>query len=509
MRRRLLALGATAVMLALAACSGGSSDTTSTSGSSESATLTLGEVSYPASFDVNGYSIAHYVTYFQAVYDTLVRQDGDGMLVPGLATDWAYDDARTTLTLTLREGVTFTDGTAFDAEAVVANIKNFQASATPDLSNAQYIAEATATDATHVTITLSAPDPMLLTWMTGSLGFMASPASFTAADVATNPVGTGPYTLDTDQTVVGSKYVYTKNPDYWDDSYHVYDSLTINYYESPTALLNAIQGGQVDAATFSDVSSLTQVESAGYKVNTSQLDWMGLILFDRDGAVDPALGDVKVRQALNYAIDREGILKAIQLGYGTVTSSVFGPTTAGYDEALDTAYTYDPEKAKALLAEAGYADGFELTMPSSSLINQSLLTTIQQELADVGITVTYEDTGANFITDLLAGKYTSSWMQLASANDWQFAQLALVPNATFNPLGTQSAETDAMLATMQTGTDDEAAAAAQELNTYVTDNAWFVPMYRLDNMFVTKPTVEVTMAADNATPYLYLIQPAS
>ncbi|HEY0188388.1 MAG TPA: ABC transporter substrate-binding protein [Cellulomonas sp.] len=509
MRRRILAAGATAVALLLAACSGGSSSDSTSGSSGGTDSLVIGEISYPASFDVNGYSIAHYVTYFQAVYDTLLRQDGDGNIVAGLATDWSYDDARTQLTLTLREGVTFTDGSTFDADAVVANIENFQASSTPDLSNAQYISDATATDATHVVITLSAPDPMLLQWFTGSLGYMAAPDSFTNADVATNPVGTGPYILDTAKTVVGSTYVYDKNPDYWDDSYTVYDTLTINYYESSTALLNAIQGKQVDVATFSDVTSLSQVESAGYTVNTSQLDWTGLILFDRDGTVDPALGDVRVRQAINYAIDRDGILSAIQLDKGTVTSSVFGTATAGYDEDLDSYYSYDPDKAKELLAEAGYADGFSLTMPSSSLINQSLLTTIQQELADVGITVTFEDTGSNFITDLLAGKYTSSWMQLASANDWQFAQLALVPNATFNPLGTESADLDPLFTQMQSGTEEEATAAAQEVNQYVTENAWFVPFYRVDNMFLSNDDVTVTMAADNATPYLYLIQPAS
>lgn len=513
MRRSLLAAASVVAMLGLAACGGGSgsNETSGTDGGGAAGneSLTIGEVSFPASFDVNGYSIAHYVQYFNAVFDTLLRQDGDGTIQPGLATAWEYDEARTTLTLTLQEGVTFSDGSAFDADAVVANIENFQASSTPDLSNAQYVTGATAVDPTHVQISLSAPDPMLLTWLTGSFGFMAAPDSFDNPDVTTNPVGTGPYLLDTDATVIGSSYVYTKNPEYWDDSYTVYDTLTINYYETPTALLSAIQGGQVDVATFSDATSLPQVEAAGYTLNTSQLDWSGLIIYDRDGTVDAPLGDVKVRQALNYAIDRQTMLDVIQLGYGAVTSQTFGEATDGFDAALDDYYTYDPDKARELLAEAGYADGFELVMPTASLINQDLVSTIQQQLAEVGVTVTLEDVGSNFITDLLAGKFTSSWMQLATANDWQYAQLALVPNGTFNPFGNETDELDAAFAVMQSGTEEEAAAAAKEVNTYLVENAWFVPFFRIDNFYVSKPGVSVTMAADNVTPYLYLIQPAS
>lgn len=472
-------------------------------------TLTIGEISFPASWDVNGLSIAHYVTYFGAVYDTLIRQDGTGKLVPGLATAWSYDTARTSLTLTLRPGVKFSDGTDFNADAVVADVKAFKASSTPDLSNAQYVSDVKTTDATHVVLTLSAPDPMLTRWLTGSLGFMESPKSLTAADAKTNPVGTGPYTLDTAKTVTGSKYVFEKNPSYWDTSYHVYKTLTINLYETPTALLNALQGGQLDASTFNDFSSLSQVQKAGYTVNKSQLDWSGMIIYDRDGKQDPPLGKLKVRQALNDAIDRAGVLKAIMGGNGTVTSSVFGKATAGFDSSLDSYYSYDPAKAKQLLADAGYPNGFTLTMPSSSALNQSLLTTIQQELAAVGVKVTYTDVGTNFVTDLLGGKFTSSWMQLASANDWQFAQLGLVPKATFNPFHTQAPEVDQLLATMQSGSDADAATAAKKLNTYVTENAWFVPFFRIDNVFLSNSHVKVTMAADNVTPYLYLIQPAS
>lgn len=509
MRRRMLALGLAGAVLATAACGGGNGGTEGSDTEAGSvASLVLGQTDIPASFDIQGYASGTKTQYFTAVYDTLLRQDGEGNIVPGLASEWAYDDSRTVLTLTLNEGVTFTDGAAFDADAVVANIEHFRSSSTPDLSNAAFVAGVEAVDPTHVEITLSQPDPMMLNWLTQPLGYMSSPESWDNPDAATNPVGTGPYVLDTEATVSGSTYVFTKNPDYWDDSFAVYDTLTMNYYSDQSALLNALQGGQVDAASFSNFSSLAQVESAGYEVNTSRLDWEGLMLLDRDGAVDPALADVKVRQAINYAIDKQGILEAILLDHGTVTSQVFGPSTDGYVEELDGAYSYDPDKARELLEEAGYGDGIELTMPSASAIDQSLLTQIQQQLADVGITVSFQDVGTNFISDLMGAKYGASWMRLASASDWQTATFAVTPDALFNPFKTQRPEVDELLATLQAGTDDEAAAAAKQLNEYIVEEAWFAPFYFVDNIYVSKPTVDVTMAADMVVPYTYLIQPA-
>jgi peptide/nickel transport system substrate-binding protein len=510
MRRRVLAFGLVGVALLAAGCSGGSSTTTGQTAEAGSPTaLVLGQTDIPASFDLQGYASGTKTQYFTAVYDTLLRQNGDGEIVPGLASEWSYDTSKMQLTLTLNEGVTFTDGAVFDAAAVVANIEAFRTSSTPDVSSAAYLDTVTAVDATHVLITLSQPDPMLLHWLTQPLGYMSSPESWDNPDVATNPVGTGPYVLDTDATIVGSTYEFTKNPDYWDDSFTVYDTLTMNYYADQAALLNALQGGQVDAASFSNYSSLAQVESAGYDVNTSQLDWQGLMLLDRDGTIDPALADVKVRQAINYAIDKEGILSAILLDHGTVTSQIFGPSTGGYLQDLDGAYPYDVEKATSLLAEAGYADGLTLTMPSASAIDQSLLTTIQQQLSDVGITVSYEDVGTNFISDLMGAKFSASWMQLASSSDWQNATFAITPDALFNPFKTQAPEVDSLLATMQAGSDTDAVTAAQELNTYIVDEAWFAPFYFIDNIYVSKPTVDVTMAADMVVPYIYLIQPAA
>jgi peptide/nickel transport system substrate-binding protein len=100
-------------------------------------------------------------------------------------------------------------------------------------------------------------------------------------------------------------------------------------------------------------------------------------------------------------------------------------------------------------------------------------------------------------------------MQLTSAIDWQFTTLAVAPKAVFNPFGNENPEVDALLATIQTGTDDEATAAAQELNQYLVENAWFAPFYRIQSLYVHKDDVSIHMPIDTDIPYIYQIQPAS
>ena len=192
---------------------------------------------------------------------------------------------------------------------------------------------------------------------------MESPKQFGASDEQTKPVGSGPYVLDTAKTVVGSKYVYTKNADYWAPDSVYYDNLVITVLADKQTQVNAIKGGQVTGLNVIDQTTLKEIEGAGFGIFPHELDWTGLMLMDHAGSVNEAIGKVEVRQAINHAIDRDAMLQAVAQGHGTVTGQVFPETSPGYDAALDEAYPFDPEKAKELLADAGYPDGFELDMP--------------------------------------------------------------------------------------------------------------------------------------------------
>lgn len=493
--------------LALTGCS--SSGDPTDSGSGTGGTLTLGLITPPASFSAQNANWANQSPYMQAVYDTLLKAGTDGAIEPNLATEWAYSDDLLTLTLTLRDDVTFSDGTAFDADAAAQNLIRFRDGTSPNASFLVNLKDAKAVDSTHVELDLTQPDPAMLTYLTQNAGLQESPKAFTNSDVETNPVGSGPYTLDVADSVSGSSYVFDKNTDYWNPDDQHYDKIVMNVYSDGTALLNAIQGGQVNAANTFDNTTLDQIEAAGFTVNPLELNWEGIIIGDRDGTITPALKSPLVRQAINYAFDRDALLKAFASGYGTVTEQIFPTTSPSYDESLDSTYSYDPAKAKALLAQAGYPDGFTVTMPSAAAFGASNFALLQQQLADIGITVKYEELQVNdYITALISGKYSMALMVLQQdPTDWQLASFQIDKAGTFNGFHTDDATVQGYISTIQTGTADEAATAGKALNTYLVQNGWFAPWFRSQSSFVTDANTTVTVQPGNAVPYLWNFVP--
>jgi peptide/nickel transport system substrate-binding protein len=511
-RKRLAALAAAAAMaLALTACTSDSDGSGSGRAGGTSESLTLGAVLPPTSFAANATNWGNESIFVQAVYDSLLRETPDAEIEPWLATEWSYDDTKTVLTMTLRDDVTFTDGTKFDADVAAQNLLRFKTGTSPQASAMALVSEVTAEDPTTLRITLSQPDPALLLSLAQNPGAMASPASFDAEDAQTNPVGSGPYVLDTEQTVVGSTYVFERNQDYWAPEDQHYQTLTINVLDNAQTQVNAIQGGQVDLLNLVDASSMEQVEAAGFVAYPSENNWQGLFLFDRQGQLNPALGDVRVRQAIAHAIDRDAMLEAVAGGRGTVTGQIFNPDNPAYDESLDDQYPYDPDRAKELLDEAGYADGFTLQMPLVQLGTTAVYDLTQQYLEEVGITVEFVNTPvADIIGELVGAKYAAAFFilqQLPTA--WQDANLTIAQTAPFNVFHGQDSTVDGLLQTIQTGSQADSDKAAQELNQYVVDQAWFVPFFRAQGNIVASAQTEVELQVDAPFPSLWNISPKS
>lgn len=495
---------AVVVALALTGCSGGSE-----SASSDSSTLTLGVIVPATTFEAAGMAFANEAPYGQAVYDTLLKAEPDGTIVAGLATEWTYNETNTVLTMKLRDDVTFTDGTAFDADAAAQNLVRFRDGSSPNKSFLASLADAKAIDPATVELTLTRSDPALLNYLTQNAGMVGSPAAFANADIKTNPVGSGPYILDTAKTVVGTSYAFTRNPDYWDPTSVHYDNLVLNVYADSTSGLNAIKGGQVNGTNLIDNNNLAEIEAAGYTVNGFELNWTGLILFDRGGTINPALADVRVRQAINYAFDTKALLKTVGQGYGSTTTQIFPTSSVGYDKELDSRYSFDPEKAKELLAEAGYEDGLTLDMPSTALLGASTFTLIGQQLKDVGITVNFTDAGNNFISDILAPKYAATYMILQQDPDWALINFGITKDSTFNPTKFEDPTVDALVETINAGNEEESNAAVKELNAYIVEQAWFAPWYRVQSSYATDANTKVETQVGNAYPYLWNFAPAS
>lgn len=505
---RLVKVGAAVASLALllAACSGG--DETGTAGEAQP-DLVVGNIVAPQTLDANNMNWGNQSIYAQAIFDTLLRPNVDGTGVePGLATAWEYNEDNTVLTLTLRDDVTFTDGERFTADVAAQNLLRFRDGSSPQRAKASGVVDVVSVDDTTLQITLDRPDPAFLIYLTQAAGLVESPKSFDAPDVATDPAGSGPYVLDTAATVVGTSYVFTRNPDYWDEDMQRYETLTIKVFNDSTSLLNALRGDQLDASAINDNSILTQVEQSGYTVHPLFQSMVGLFLFDRGGVTTPALGDVRVRQAINYAIDSSAFLETIGLGYGMLTQQPFREGAVGWLEELDSTYEYNPQRAEELLAEAGYADGFDLNMPSTAGFPQALFPLVQQQLGEVGINVTYTDVGTNIIPEILGAKYSVAFFQLQQDPEpSQLITFMLAPNATWNPYKYSDPTSDALIERVRAGGDD-AVAAAEELNTFVTEQAWFNPWYTVQTSFVTDESTTVTINQGNALPNLWDIVPA-
>jgi peptide/nickel transport system substrate-binding protein len=489
--------------LALAGCAAGGSDE-----QTDEKALVLSASFAPVSYDPASAEWGNRSAYYQAVFDTLLLADTDGSVQPWLATEWSYNDDNTVLTLTLRDDVTFTDGSKLTADVAAQNLQRFKDGVAPSAANFTGVTSFEATDDTTLVITLAAPDPAFLNYLTRDPGVVGSAESFDDPEIATKPIGSGPYILDTEASVGGSTYEYTKNPDYWNPDVQYYDKLTIRVLADPTAILNAIKADELDMALILNTAR-PEAESAGFTIVAQELDVYQLLLLDRDGTMNPALGDVRVRQAINYALDRQGLLQAIDAGFGTPTTQVFPERSDAFDPALDDAYPYDPERAKELLEEAGYADGFTLALPSTNLLPSSTWTLIGQQLAEVGITAEFTDTANNFIAEVLTPKFPAVYMPLQQNEDWELIQFMIAPNAIFNPFHYTDPAVEELLTEIQYGDEAAQADGAKELNAYLVEQGWFAPIYRVESAVAASPGTEVERVPSNVYPSLYDIQPAS
>ena len=499
----------TIMAVGLAACGSGGSGG-SAGGEGGGGTLTLGAVFAPQTLAASGAEWANVSPYIQSVYDSLLRETPDAEVEPWLATEWSYNEDKTVLTMQLRDDVTFTDGEEFTADVAAQNLLRFRDGTSPNASYLASVTDAKATDEFTLEITLSAPDPALLNYLAQNAGAQASPATFDAPDAATNPVGSGPYSFNADRTVVGSSYVFDRNPEYWagEEEQH-YEQVVINVLDNPQAQLSAIQGGQVNGLNLFDNSALDQIEGAAFSTYPHELDWQGLILFDRAGTMAPALGDVRVRQAINHALDRDALLEAVAQGYGTPTTQVFDESSTSYVEELDERYPYDPELAKELLAEAGYPDGFSVSMPNITIGSTTAADLTAQYLGDVGITVEYQQLSLQeAIAALLAPKFPASFIQLQSdPTAWQTANFSLTSTASWNPFRVEDPKVAELVSVLQTGTEDEADKAGRELNEHIVEQAWFAPWYRVQGTFVADENTDVVHQSNNAYPLLQNITP--
>ncbi len=494
--------------LALTACGGGNAGagTGSTTGTKTVTALTLGTLRDLTSWDPAQAHVGHALQPYQAAYDSLILREPDGKLSPMLATAWKYNDTNTKLTVDLRTDVTFSDGAKFDAAAAKANMDHFKKANGPQMAQLGSVSDVAVVDADTIDINLSAPEPALEYFLSQAAGLMGSPAALGTDAIKTVPVGSGPYVMDKAASVKDSQSVFTAREGYWNKDLQKYKKLTLKVLLDPTARTNALVSGQIDA-TLLDPKNGKQAEGAKMKLETNQVDWSGLLLLDRDGTKNPALANVKVRQAINHAFDRKTILDQVMLGQGTPTSQPFGKDSGAWSEELENYYSYDPEKAKQLLKESGFEGKVSIDVPTLPGA-ETLISVLKQQLADVGITLNPGAAITNtFTSDVAAQKYPALFYNLFQGQPTVAIDQIVSTKALYNPFKTTTPELEAKIAAVRTGGED-AGKLAQEVNKYVVEQAWFAPLFRVNQMYYHNDKVNVTPQVQQAVPSIYNYSPA-
>ncbi|HEX6355720.1 ABC transporter substrate-binding protein [Actinophytocola sp.] len=380
--KRLLKVMAAPLALLLAACSAGS---TATAGSTDTSLVVAFAVE-PENLDFTktaGAAIPQVL--LNNVYEGLVTVDDDGKIEPALATKWTVSDDQKTYDFTLRDGVTFSNGDKFDADAVKFSIERVKSAEwTVALKSGMDVVEKVeVVSPTEVKVVLSKPSRDWLFRMTTRIGAMFSPNG--VADLANTAIGTGPYEVA--KWTRGDSIELKARDEYWGDK-PAMKSVTFKYFDDPTAMNNALLTGSVNV-----IGSMQAPDSMSQFKNDSRFKVIegitnGEVVLSFNNAAGP-LQDIRIRKAIKYALDRKAIVDTAWNGYGTLIGSMVPPTDPWYED-LTGLYPHDPEKAKSLLAEAG-TPNLELRLrlpniPYAVAAGQ----VVKSQLADVGITATID-----------------------------------------------------------------------------------------------------------------------
>lgn len=410
MSKRIFALLLLTILLGtvLCGCGGGSAATGSeeqqTSGSAGAA-VQGGEITVGIAQDLDKSLDPHLAVTAGTkevlfnIFEGLVKPTPDDELVPAVAQSYQVSDDRKVYTFTLRDGVTFHSGEAVTADDVIYSIKRCAAAEgdkKPLVEAFSNIQSVESPDPRTVIITLSQPDNEFLSYMTTAI----IPRSYANQDTA--PVGTGPFKF-VSRTAQDS-VVLEKYDGYWGTPAYL-DRVTFKIIENADALVLALQSGAVDLCTHLTSTQISQLDEAAFTVREGTMNLVQAMYLNNAAA---PLNNEKVRQALCWAVDKHAVIDLVSDGHGKAIGSSMYPTLSKYfDDTLTDYYTQDPAKAKALLAEAGYPDGFDLTItvPSNYQPHMDTAQVLAEQLKAVGVNAKIKPVDWNtWVSDVYVGR---------------------------------------------------------------------------------------------------------
>jgi peptide/nickel transport system substrate-binding protein len=385
-----------ATSLLLAGCSGGSggnqasasgSATSSASASGNTSKAGGGEFRFGTNAEIDSldpYLVvggdAKGIVLFN-IFEGLLKSDKDGNFFPAVAESYEVKDAGKTYSFKLRKGVKFHNGN----EVTPADVRySFDQALSGEFAHGSSAAFANiekvdVTEAGDITITLKEANTEFTAFVTNAI----IPADYTEHE--SHPIGTGPFKFES--YAPQQELVLSKFDEYWQEGLPHLDKVSIINHADSNATLLSLQSGNIDGSALA-ADSITSVDESVYNIIQRNSNAVQLLALNND--YEP-LKDPRVRQALSYAVDKKQIIDQAFGGYGTPVGTPIIPGLAKYFNAsLTNAYPADVEKAKQLLADAGYADGFdlEIAVPSNYVVHVDTAQVIVNQLAAIGVSAT-------------------------------------------------------------------------------------------------------------------------
>ncbi len=410
------------------------------------------------------------------IYDTLVKFTPDMKPEPGLAASWEFPDNMTIL-LHLREGVKFSDGSPFNAEAVKFNIDrvNSTDSQISDLKNIQSVE---VVDDKTVKLQLSQPDSSIILALSDRGGMMVSPTAVKThgADYSLHPVGAGPFIVT--NHIPNGEIGYEANRDYWQKGLPYLDKLTVKVIPDANSQINALKTGQVDfLANVQPQMVATLKADANIVLSPTNTLALNMIYLRTDA---PPFNDKAARLAVLYGINRQQLIDAINFGQGTVAVQPFPKDYWAHDDSINI--PYDPEKSKQLLKDAGLSNvSFTLTTYPIEWWTR-LANGIKGQLEEVGINVTIKTLEPNaavqsFLGDKETNALTGNW---SGRPDPQMTIASLYgKDSYYNPGKATTPELESLIKEAAATTDQNQRAELYKkiVNTSVVENAFSIPTF--------------------------------
>ena len=420
------------------------------------------------------------------VFEGLMKPTSTGDLTPAVAESYTVSEDRLTYTFTLREGVKFHNGDEVTAEDVVYSISRCAdtTDGTPLVEAFSVIQSVEAVDARTVAITISEPSNEFISYMTTAI----LPADYDQQDTA--PVGTGPFKFVS--RAAQDNIVLEKFDEYWGTPAYL-DKVTFKIMENADSLVMSLQSGAIDLCSHLTSTQVAQLGDGFYVAEGTMNLVQALYLNNAEKPFD----DVRVRQALCYAVDKQGIIDLAFDGYGSPIGSSMYPAFGKYfDESLTNYYTKDVEKAKSLLADAGYPNGFEMTItvPSNYQPHIDTAQVLVEQLKEIGVTAKIELVEwGTWVSDVYAGRQFQSTVVGVDASNMTARALLERFTSTYgkNFINYNNADYDALFQqALVTYDDGEQTAIYKAMEKNLTENAANVYIQDLADLVAVRQGLE-------------------